>query len=211
VQPFQSYVKPTNPRKRGPILFWFTLALIALGEGLLGIIDLAGANVAAPAYPALAVGISGAMLVLGAFFGRAGGIIALGLVGAVVLALTTAADHWEGDTERHDPTSAAQLDDRYWLGAGEQVFDLTDISDLAALDGRTLELEGGVGRIEVIVPDGLTVDVDADVDGPGHIALFDEETGGIDLQKSAAVVTPGAPRLSIDAHLGVGEIEVSHP
>jgi hypothetical protein len=24
------------------------------------------------------------------------------------------------------------------------------------------------------------------------------------------VVTPGAPRLSIDAHLGVGEIEVSH-
>jgi phage shock protein PspC (stress-responsive transcriptional regulator) len=210
VQPFQSYVRPPNPRKRGPILFWFTLALIALGEGVLGIIDLAGANVAAPAYPALAVGISGAMLVLGAFFGRAGGIIALGLVGAVVLALTTAADHWEGDTERHDPTTAAQLDDRYWLGAGEQIFDLTDISDLPALDGRTLELEGGVGRIEVIVPAGLTVDVDADVDGPGHIALFDEETGGIDLQKSTAVVTPGAPRLSIDAHLGVGEIEVSH-
>ena len=59
-------------------------------------------------------------------------------------------------------------------------------------------------------PSGLTVDVDADVDGPGHIALFGEETGGIDLQKSAVVVTPGAPRLSIDAHLGVGEIEVSH-
>ena len=45
------YIKPPpykipNPRKRGPILFWFTLALIALCEGLLGIVDLAGANVA---------------------------------------------------------------------------------------------------------------------------------------------------------------------
>ena len=210
VRPYQSYVRPPNPRKRGPILFWFTLALIALGEGLLGIIDLAGANVADPAYPALAVGICGAMLVLGAFFGRAGGIIAVGLVSAVVLALTTAADHWDGDREVHDPTSAAQLDDRYWLGAGEQVFDLTDVQDLSALNGRTLDLEGGVGRIEVILPAGLTVDVDADVDGPGHIALFDEETGGIDIQRSKAVVTPGAPRLSIDAHLGVGEIEVSY-
>lgn len=210
VRPYQSYVRPPNPRKRGPILFWFTLALVALGEGLLGIIDLAGANVADPAYPALAVGICGAMLVLGAFFGRAGGIIAIGLVSAVVLALTTAADHWDGDREVHGPTSAAQLDDRYWLGAGEQVFDLTDVQDLAALNGRTLDLEGGVGRIEVIVPSGLTVDVDADIDGPGHIALFDEETGGIDIQRSKAVVTPGAPRLSIDAHLGVGEIEVSY-
>lgn len=205
-----TYVRPPNPRKRGPILFWFTLALVALGEGVLGIVDLAGANVAGPAYPALAVGISGAMLVLGAFFGRAGGIIALGLVSAVVLALTTAADHWDGDRERHDPTTAAQLDDRYWLGAGEQVFDLTGVQDLAALDGRTLDLEGGVGRIEVILPAGLSVDVDADIDGPGHIDLFDEETGGIDVQKSKAVVTTGDPRLSIDAHLGVGEIEVSY-
>ena len=205
-----TYVRPPNPRKRGPILFWFTLALIALGEGVLGIVDLAGANVAGPAYPALAVGICGAMLVLGAFFGRAGGIIAVGLVSAVVLGFATAADHWEGDREHHDPTTAAQLDDRYWLGAGEQVFDLTDVQDLSALNGRTLDLEGGVGRIEVIVPAGLSVDVDADIDGPGHIALFDEETGGIDVQKSKAVVTAGAPRLSIDAHLGVGEIEVSY-
>ena len=41
-----------DPRKKGPILFWFTLALIALAEGALGVVDAAGAHIAAPAYPA---------------------------------------------------------------------------------------------------------------------------------------------------------------
>ena len=71
-------VRPPNPRKRGPILFWFTLALVALAVGVLGIVDVAGGTVAASAYPALALGICGLMLVVGAFFGRAGGLIALG-------------------------------------------------------------------------------------------------------------------------------------
>ncbi len=34
--------RPRDPRKRGPILFWFTLLLIAVTEGVLGIIDGAG-------------------------------------------------------------------------------------------------------------------------------------------------------------------------
>ncbi len=146
---------------------------------------------------------------LGAYFGRAGGVILLGLLSAVALAGTTAADHWDGNHVRVEPTSASALDHRYWLGAGEQVIDLTGITDPQALDGRTLVVEGGAGRIEVIVPDGMTVDVDADIDGPGHIALFGEETGGIDVQESNVASSPGDPRLSIDAHLGVGEIEVT--
>src|SRR6478735_1297992 len=62
-----------NPRRRGPILFWFTLALTALSIGVLGIIDVAGVDVPASAYPALVVAISGVMLLVGAFYGRAGG------------------------------------------------------------------------------------------------------------------------------------------
>ena len=73
------YVKPRNPRKRGPILFWFTLALIATGVGTLGIIDVSGTSVPDAAYPALALALTGAMLLLGAFWGRAGGLIFIGL------------------------------------------------------------------------------------------------------------------------------------
>ena len=96
VAPPVAYRVP-NPRRRGPILFWFTLALIALSEGLLGMVDLAGANVAGSAYPALAVAICGVMLLVGAFFGRAGGIILLGLIASASLAGATAADQWDGD------------------------------------------------------------------------------------------------------------------
>ena len=88
---------PPNPRKRGPILFWFTLALIALALGVLGIVDLAGvAGRRLGAYPALAVGITGVMLLVGAFCGRAGGLILLGLLATIGLVGATVADNWEG-------------------------------------------------------------------------------------------------------------------
>jgi phage shock protein PspC (stress-responsive transcriptional regulator) len=201
------YVRPPNPRKRGPILFWFTLALIALAEGLLGIIDVAGADVPVSAYPALAVGICGLMLVVGAFFGRAGGIILIGLICAGALGLTTLADRWETEPVTVAPTTAASVDSRYWLGNGEQVLDLSGITDPVSLDGRRIEVEGGIGRIQVILPMALGAKVVAHVDGPGHLMLFGNDYGGIDVRK---VVSEGNtfPRVTIDAQLGVGEIEV---
>jgi phage shock protein PspC (stress-responsive transcriptional regulator) len=197
-----------NPRKRGPILFWFTLALIALCEGLLGMADLAGADVADSAYPALAVAICGVMLLIGAFFGRAGGIILAGLIATVALTGATAADRWDGDQVNVQPTTSAALDDRYWLDAGEQIIDLRDVSDLSNLDGQVLEVEGGVGRIEVILPVGLAASVNADVDGPGDVVLFNEEHGGIDVSASHYDGTDQEPELIINTHLGVGQIEV---
>jgi phage shock protein PspC (stress-responsive transcriptional regulator) len=208
--PAPAYVRPPNARKRGPVLFWFTLALIALGLGVLGIVDLAGADVAGSAYPAVAVASCGLMLLVGAFFGRAGGLIALGLVASVALAGTTAADKWEGDRVRERPAVAALVQDRYWLDAGEQVIDLRRVSDLESLDGRAITVEGGVGRIEVILPADLAALVTADVDGPGHIDLFGEERGGIDIHHTVFSGSANDPEITIDAQLGVGEIEVSH-
>ena len=61
----------------------------------------------------------------------------------------------------------------------------------------------------MIVPDGLSVLVDADIDGPGHLELFGDERGGIDIgdqvRHDAGI---GTPELSIDADVSVGEIEV---
>ena len=207
--PTATYVpRPPNPRKRGPILFWFTLALIALAEGVLGIVDLAGVSVADAAYPALAVGICGLMLVVGAFFGRAGGIIALGLLATVALTGATAADRWDGDQVTETPATAAAVDDRYWLGVGEQIIDLREVADLDRLDGRTIEVESGIGHIEVILPDGLAATVRADVDGPGNIKVFDLERGGIDTTLKSYDGSPLDPSITIDAQLGVGQIEV---
>ena len=171
--------RPRNPRRRGPILFWFTLALAALGVGVLGILDLAGAPVADPAYPALVVGTCGVMLLVGAFYGRAGGLILVGLLAAVGLAGATIAQEVDGADITRRPLTAADVPASLDTSAGEIILDLTDVQDLAALDGKHVELDSDIGRIEVIVPAGLSVQVDANVDGPGHLELFGDERGGI--------------------------------
>lgn len=203
-----------DPRKQGPILFWFTLALVVLGEGVLGTLDLAGAPVADPAYPALALGIVAAMLVLGAFYGRAGGLIALGLVAALGLAGATAAHEVDGGAVTERPVLAADLNPSYRVGAGELVIDLTDVTDLPALDGRTLELDVSVGSIRVLVPEDLAVRVDAAAHGPGSIELFGQSRDGIDTTfEDTFDPRPGddLPLLTIDAEVNLGEIEVTNP
>ena len=209
-QPAAAPTRPRDPRRRGPILFWFTLALIALGVGILGTIDVAGAGIADSAYPALAVGITGVMLLVGAFYGRAGGLILLGLLTTFGLAGATAADNWDGTTRHETPDTASEVQSRYDFSTGELILDLTQVSDPQNLDGETIHLEGGVGRIEVLVPDDMDVDVVGNVGGPGDISLFEERhAGGIDTQLSGEHDGgPSAPSIHIDAEMGVGEITV---
>ena len=209
VPPTTYLPRPRNPRRRGPILFWFTLALAALGVGVLGILDLAGAPVADPAYPAVVVGACGVMLLVGAFYGRAGGLILVGLLAAVGLAGATIAQDVDGADISRQPLTAADVPSSLDTSAGEIVLDLTDVQDLAALDGKHVELDSDVGRIEVIVPAGLSVQVDANVDGPGHLELFGDERGGIDIDDEVHHDAGlGTPELSIDADVSVGEIKI---
>jgi phage shock protein PspC (stress-responsive transcriptional regulator) len=198
---------PRNPRRRGPILFWFTLALIALGIGILGIIDVAGVPVADSAYPALTVGITGIMLLVGSVYGRAGGLILLGLMATLGMVAATAAGQWKGDVIRETPVTSAEVQGTYDFDAGELVLDLTQVRDPEELDGRNIRVEGGAGRIDLIVPDAMDVRVHGQVGGPGAITLFGQQQGGIDqIGQGFHDGGPDAPRLTIDAELGVGEI-----
>ncbi len=202
--------RPRDPRKRGPILFWFTLALIALGLGTLGIVDVSGVAVAGGAYPALAMGITGTMLVLSAFWGRGGGLIPLGVLLTIPLVIASIASNVDGRDVVHSPETAAEVQARYWNAAGEMTVDLSDVTDPEALDGRTIVVEGGVGRIEVIVPAGVTVNAEGTVNGPGSVEVFGQESGGIDVMASGSRSGgTGQPTIDVDAELGVGEIVIT--
>ncbi|MGZ5400342.1 MAG: hypothetical protein ACXWDM_10040, partial [Nocardioides sp.] len=201
--------RPRDPRKRGPILFWFTLLLIAFAEGVLGIIDAAGAPVADSAYAALAVGVIAAMLLVGSVIGRAGGLIALGLLASLVLGGATVADRWDGERYSYLPSSADEVAATYTMSTGELVLDLTAVGDPEELDGRTIDLSGEVGRIEVLVPRAMDVDADVRIDGPGGYEVFDREGGGF----SSRVVNAhdggrDVPALTLVADLQVGEISI---
>jgi phage shock protein PspC (stress-responsive transcriptional regulator) len=202
--------RPVNPRKRGPILFWFALAVAAVALGTLGIFDLAGADVAPAAYPATVLAVCAAFLLLGSFFGRAGGLILVGLVAAFLTIGTTVADHWDPHRSTIRPVSAAAVHDSYSIDVGDLVIDLTQVQDVGSLDGRTLHVDGNVGHLDIRVPAGVTVVSHADVTGVGAIHAFGSDEGGagtsVTRTHDAGV---GAPRLTIDSELHVGAIDVT--
>ncbi|NYG55072.1 PspC domain-containing protein [Nocardioides perillae] len=200
---------PPDPRRRGPRLFAGTLAAAAFGIGLLSLADVAGAPVISSAYPALVLATIGALLVLGAFWGRAGGLIALGLLATLALVVSTAADRYDGERTVVTPQQASEVATSYDLGAGELVVDLTGVADPDALLGRTLEVDGEVGRIEVLVPEGLPVTGELRVHGPGAIRTFGSEEGGFDRSRALSPGADGSSALTLDLELEVGQIEVT--
>ncbi|MCY4725252.1 PspC domain-containing protein [Nocardioides sp. STR2] len=200
--------RPRNPRKRGPVLFWFTLALIALGVGVLGVVDLAGVAVADSAYPALALGITALMLVVGAFWGRAGGLILLGFVAAFATAAATVGGSIGDETHSYAPTTADEVQQSYDFGGGRFTLDLSGVSDVEGLDGRDLTIEGVGGTVEVVVPDGMDVDVTTQVVG-GQSQVFDQRSDGFDITQDGSLDGgDDVPDMSINIDLVGGEIVV---
>ncbi|GGO84343.1 hypothetical protein GCM10011584_01660 [Nocardioides phosphati] len=199
-----------DPRKKGPLLFWIALPLIAVALGVLGVVDLGGAHVIPAAYPALALTIVAALLVLGAFWGRAGGLILLGVLLVPITTVTTVADHIDGKDVRFAPLSTSQIPaDGYTSDVGKLVVDLTRLEDPQALDEKVVVSHINVGELEVIVPDDVTVEAEAQVDGPGGIDLLGHAGGGIDISNSVTQAAgPDAPTWHIVATADIGHIIV---
>jgi hypothetical protein len=196
------------------VLFWPTLALVALGWGLLGIYDI-DHHVAAGAYAALPLAIVGAMLVLGSVVGRPGGLILVGALLLPVLGVTTVVDsvHWEGHTQRYTPVDAAQVSDSYSIGNGNMVVDLSRVSDPALLDGRRIDITGKAGEITVILPPGVRTDVDASLKFAGSVEVGDQrDDSGFNPELGTTLYPPGAtssgPSMHLDVHARVGHIEI---
>ena len=214
--PPPAYVPPPRPRRTGLVLFWPTLALIAIGLGTLGIVDI-NSDVSPSAYVALALTITGLMLVIGAFVGRPGGLIALGLVGSAALGITSgveASTNWEtgGATLNVRPISAVGVQDSYTVPNGEIFLDLSAVRDVAALDGRDISVHLNAGEIEVTLPVGVNAVVDADMHFAGDIDIDGQHTGGFDQSLTRTVIgskDPDAPTITLDLDARVGQITVA--
>jgi phage shock protein PspC (stress-responsive transcriptional regulator) len=206
---------PPRPKRTGIVWFWPTLALIAVGLGVLGIYD-SNHHVADGAYPALALGITAVMLLVGSAVGRPGGLILLGfftsvaLAGSVVVGGSFGADAKE---IHESPTTAAQVRPDYTTTVGEIRLDLTGVTDPEALAGRELDLHLRTGYIEVIVPRGLNVRVDADLDVAGGIRVPGNDGGGfnhsVQTYLTAVPASSSAP-LELDLDAKFGQITVEY-
>jgi phage shock protein PspC (stress-responsive transcriptional regulator) len=206
---------PPRPKRTGVVWFWPTLALIGVALGGLGIYDNSH-HVVDGAYPALALGITGVMLLVGSLIGRPGGLILIGFVSSIALAASVAVGGSFGTDARevHEtPTSAAYVQSNYEATVGEIVLDLTQVSDPEALAGREINLELRTGHIKVIVPRSLNVDIDADMDFAGGITVPGDDSGGINHEVHKSL--PGVPAtttapLELDIDAKLGQITVEH-
>jgi phage shock protein PspC (stress-responsive transcriptional regulator) len=204
--------QPPAPQKTGPRLFWVTVALSAIALGVLGMFDVAGLPVADAAYPALALTVVGAMLLVGAWYGRAGGLVALGVVTALVLAAVSVGEpRFDGARNvRFAPTSAVQVEDRYHLPAGAIELDLSNVRDIEGLDGRSIEVESNAGELRVTVPDGVDAIVNAEIRGAGEADVDGQRVGGTDVDITRTIDGGAdAPEIELDLRLVVGSIEVN--
>lgn len=201
-----AHPRVVDQRKRGPLLFWAVLAAMVLGWGVLGVVDVIGADVPFAAYPALAMALIGGGLLLGSVWGRAGGLIALGLLMLAPLVLATAVDRLEDTTTLVAPGSSAVLPPTYSHSIGDFTVDLTDVDPRQFR--RPLRVEAGAGAITVIVPEEVTVKGSAQV-GLGSIDLLGHTTSEAGARLEQYDEGGGDDtELDLDVQLGMGDITV---
>ena len=201
---------PTSraPRPR-PFLGPVTISLLLILVGCAWLADTSGAlDVSAGAVVAAALVALGAALVIGAWFGRARGLVGLAVPLTVVAALLSVADLdlRGGIGERtYAPADTAALRDRYDLAMGSLDLDLRRV----AFDPGVTEIDVSVdmGEIVVWVPDDVTVEVDGHV-GAGELTVWGRSFDGASIDETLRAGAGGDTLVHIEADVGLGTIEV---
>ncbi|MFF0461077.1 PspC domain-containing protein [Streptomyces mexicanus] len=214
--------RPAPPRPRGPRSIGGWVFLLALVAGALGARATWDGHLLGPSLQtglACALGVFGLGIAVSAFLGRTGaGSVFLALVTAALLATSAAlpkdvSTHWSHPSWQ--PASAADIRRTYQVGTGEGTLDL---SRIRPGQDRTVTARAqvGVGRLRVIVPQGVTVRATIDV-GVGDIQLPGDDSKDVDVapgRHQQVVLPPAADRrnagtLALDLHVGIGQAEVS--
>lgn len=146
----------------------------------------------------------GVTLMIGASTGSHGGLITLGAVVAVLVALSSAvgvlADvPFRGGIGDHEETPVT-LESEYRWSIGSMRIDLTEASSLEG----TVEMSVGIGELVVIVPAGLSVSVEAEA-GLGEVVVFGRTESGVSPE---ADFGDQSADLRIIARVGIGKVEV---
>ena len=170
---------PQKPRRTGLILFWPTIAAIIAAFGILGIIAV-DHSLAPLWWPGTALAIVGAALVIGAFVGRPGGLILLGvmLVPPTIATTVLGPNGWHHGDVNYTPMTAAAVSGNYSIGTGQATLDLSQMTDPGALAGRTITVTMTAGEIDLTLPPGVRTNVDAKLEIGGDLKVLGNERSG---------------------------------
>ncbi|MBF9129128.1 hypothetical protein I0C86_09050, partial [Plantactinospora sp. S1510] len=157
--------QPKRPRERSS-LGAATFSMIFVAIGIVAILDLTDlVRVMPSTYFAAALVTIALGLLVGAWFGRARWLIALGLVAACALAISTVAESYTTIRSEEDvvwaPASYEVMADTYETRLGNATLDLTRV-DFAGQDAK-VHVEVNLGEVKVILPPNVDVTVLLDV------------------------------------------------
>lgn len=160
---------------------------------------------------ALALLLVGAALLVSAWYGRARGLIALGIVLMFVVGVLGLVDvplrGGIGDPTYH-PRTVAAVDRDYSLAIGNLSVDLRDV-DFAGTT-RRVHAQLGIGQLNVTVPTGVRVVLDAHA-GVGGVTAFGDSSHEC-CPTDVHHVRPGVPgggTVHLDADVGAGHVDIT--
>lgn len=199
--------KPKERSKLGRLTFFAVIVVM----GVLTLIDMAGASIAVSAYFAAALATVAAGLIVGAWLGRARGLIALGLLLTIGLFIATGTERWGDDvgSSVYRPTSLTQVADRYDFTFGDATIDLRQV-DFAGQQ-QTITVSMKVGQVRVILPPNVDTTAALQVEN-GRAEVFGKTFEGesIDNEDLTDLGPDGAGggTLKLDLRLNAGNLEV---
>jgi phage shock protein PspC (stress-responsive transcriptional regulator) len=202
-----------QPRERSRLgVLTAGLAMIAVSVAVL-LDGLGTITLEVGRFPALALVVLGAGLLLGAWWGRARGAIALGVL-VLPVALVLSLIHLPFGPEIASRTVYPRRDDPFpssqRLLAGDLSLNLTR----ADMDGssRSIRIEVGAGAVQLIVPRDVTVHLVANVGMGGLRVTGYADRYGVDLSRDVTLPgSPGGGLLTILVDQGIGSMDLYRP
>lgn len=208
--------KPPKPPKERSPLGAATFSLIFVALGVVAVLDLGNLVSVKPSTYFFGVLVTVALgLLVGAWFGRARWLIALGFIAAAALGISTVAESQVGryDTSGTDvfwqPLSAQTMPERFEHNFGSAVLDLSKVDFTDQDEAVTVHVS--FGDLEVIVPPDVDTTVHAEVNA-GDARIFENNASGfqaspgeiVDLGDDGA----GGGKLNITIKVNAGSAEV---
>ena len=136
-------------------------------------------------------------------------VLLAAVIAGLVISRTvgTVADREDGLVRTEQPSSMEELRDNYELDIGALELNLEDLD----LPEGTTQIEARVndGVLTVVVPDGVSVQVDAEAEN-GALSIFGRDSSGEDIERSYAEdgYEQAERRLSLELSVDTGAIAV---
>ncbi len=201
--------RPERPPRPVSALGRITTAVILITVGIVWLLDRADVLFPDPAhYTAIILGLIGLGLLVGTWFGRARGLIALGIITLPFFLFFSYVDvpwnsGWGERTFRPMVAEVAGLE--YRLAGGQLTIDLGDL-DFGDRNEIGVNADLGFGEMRVIVPADVSIVADAEVIG-GQIDLLGSIGNGFTVDRSVEI-DRAEDVLLLDLRVGFGELSV---